>query len=123
MAWFDFSAGKNGNIFDFLMETDGLSFPEAVERLARDAGLALPLASPEAEAEEKARASLHEVLARAASYFSARLAGDKEARPARTSPAGGLTRSCKAGFAWATPCPKNMPCGIISPARASQRKR
>jgi DNA primase len=75
MAWFDFSAGKNGNIFDFLMETEGLSFPEAVERLAHDAGLALPLASPEAEAKGKARASLHEVLARAASYFSARLAG------------------------------------------------
>ena len=75
MAWFDFSAGKNGNIFDFVMETEGLSFPDAVERLARDAGLALPQASPEAEAEEKTRASLHEVLARAASYFSARLAG------------------------------------------------
>jgi len=75
MAWFDFSAGKNGNIFDFMMETEGLSFAEAVERLAHDAGLALPLASPEAEAQEKARASLHEVLARAASYFSARLAG------------------------------------------------
>jgi DNA primase len=75
MAWFDFSAGKNGNIFDFVMETEGLSFPGAVERLAHDAGLALPQASPEAEAHEKARASLHEVLMRAASYFSARLAG------------------------------------------------
>src|SRR6202049_5351386 len=42
MAWFDFSAGKNGNIFDFVMETEGLSFPDAVERLAREAGLALP---------------------------------------------------------------------------------
>ncbi|MGA7384554.1 MAG: DNA primase [Methylocella sp.] len=75
MAWFDFSAGKNGNIFDFVMETEGLSFPDAVERLARDAGLALPRVSPEAAAQEKARASLHEVLARAQSYFSARLAG------------------------------------------------
>ena len=75
MAWFDFSAGKNGNIFDFVMETEGLSFPDAVERLARDAGLALPQASPEAEAQEKTRTNLHEVLARAASYFSARLAG------------------------------------------------
>jgi DNA primase len=75
MAWFDFSAGKNGNIFDFVMETERLSFPDAVERLAHDAGLALPQASPEAEAQEKARASLHEVLARTASYFSARLAG------------------------------------------------
>ena len=30
MAWFDLSAGKNGNIFDFVMETVGLTFPEAV---------------------------------------------------------------------------------------------
>ena len=74
MAWFDLSAGKNGNIFDFLMETEGLSFPEAVKRLAHEAGLALPEASPEAQAREKARASLYEVLALAASYFSARLA-------------------------------------------------
>src|SRR5882724_4175218 len=62
MAWFDHSAGKNGNIFDFLMATEGLSFPEAVKRLAHDAGLALPPVSPEAEAQEKARASLYEVL-------------------------------------------------------------
>jgi DNA primase len=87
MAWFDFSAGKNGNIFDFVMETEGLSFPDAVERLARVAGLALPRVSPEAEAEEKARASLHEVLARATSYFSARLAG-RDGRTARAYLAG-----------------------------------
>jgi len=75
MAWFDHSAGKNGNIFDFLMETEGLSFPEAVKRLAHDAGLALPRVSPEAVAQEKARASLYEVLALAASYFSMQLTG------------------------------------------------
>ena len=46
MAWFDLSAGKNGNIFDFLMETEGLSFPEAVERLAQEAGVPLPRATP-----------------------------------------------------------------------------
>ena len=34
MAWFDFSSSKNGSIFDFVMMTEGLSFPEAVERLA-----------------------------------------------------------------------------------------
>src|SRR6186713_348796 len=45
MAWFDFSSGKNGNIFDFLMMTEGLSFPEAVERLAGEAGLPLPTIS------------------------------------------------------------------------------
>src|ERR1700749_5248923 len=41
-AWFDFSSGKNGNIFDFLMLTEGVSFPEAVERLPGGAGVALP---------------------------------------------------------------------------------
>jgi len=37
--WLDLSSGKNGNIFDFLMPTEGLSFPEAVERLAAQAVL------------------------------------------------------------------------------------
>ncbi len=87
MAWFDHSAGKNGNIFDFLMETEGLSFPEAVKQLAHEAGLALPRVSPEAEAEEKARASLHEVLALAASYFCTQLAG-REGSAARAYLAG-----------------------------------
>src|SRR5580704_10275633 len=103
MAWFDFSAGKNGNIFDFVMETEGLSFPDAVARLAHDAGLALPRVSPEAEAEEKAHASLHEALARAASYFSARLAGG-EGRAARAYLAGrgidpGLQGRFRLGYA------------------------
>ena len=35
-AWFDFSSGKNGSIFDFIMMTEGVGFPEAVERLAGD---------------------------------------------------------------------------------------
>jgi DNA primase len=75
MAWFDHSAGKNGNIFDFVMETEGLSFPEAVARLAEQAGIALPRISPEAEAREKERASLYDVLELAAKYFAAELAG------------------------------------------------
>src|SRR5262245_14067067 len=50
MAWFDFSSGKNGNIFDFVMLTEGVSFPEAVERLANQAGMPLPKVSPGEEA-------------------------------------------------------------------------
>ena len=34
----DFSSGKHGDIFTFVMETEGLSFSEAVERLAGEAG-------------------------------------------------------------------------------------
>src|SRR5690349_15758538 len=48
----DFSSGKHGNIFDFLMETEGVTFPEAVERLAQMAGVALPVVSREAQARE-----------------------------------------------------------------------
>src|SRR5438105_15847918 len=72
--WFDFSAGKNGNIFDFLMLTEGLSFPEAVEKLAEQAGLALPKLSGEETAREERRKTLHEIIELAAKFFEASLA-------------------------------------------------
>ena len=72
-AWFDFSSHKNGNIFDFLMETEGVSFPEAVERLANMAGVALPKYSKEEEARDEKRKSLHEVMELAAKFFEATL--------------------------------------------------
>jgi DNA primase len=72
-AWFDFSSGKNGNIFDFLMQTEGVSFPEAVERLASMAGVALPRFTPEAEAREERRKTLHDVVEIAAKFFEATL--------------------------------------------------
>ena len=71
MAWFDFSSGKNGNIFDFLMQTEGLSFPEAVERLAAEAGLPLPKQTGADEAQERHRASLQDALAAATAFFEA----------------------------------------------------
>lgn len=40
--WFDFSSGKNGNAIGFLMEYDRLSFIDAVEELAKRAGLTVP---------------------------------------------------------------------------------
>src|ERR1700754_1842139 len=58
-AWFDFSSGKNGNIFDFVMQTEGVSFPEAVERLASMAGGPLPRSNPQFEAIEAKRKSLY----------------------------------------------------------------
>jgi DNA primase len=67
--WFDFSSGKNGNIFDFLMLTEGVSFPEAVERLAQQAGLPLPKSSREDELREQRRKTLHQVLEAAARFF------------------------------------------------------
>jgi DNA primase len=65
----DFSSGKHGDIFDFVAETEGLTFPEAVERLAGMAGLMLPQSSPQDVQREKRRAGLGEVMEMAASFF------------------------------------------------------
>ena len=70
----DFSSGKHGNIFDFVMETEGVGFIEAVERLAGMAGLALPAATPEAERHEQRRKTLHDVMELAAKFFADTLA-------------------------------------------------
>ena len=74
MAWFDFSSGKNGSIFDFVMMTEGLTFPEAVERLAAQAGIPLPRISPAEEARDERRKTLHDIVELAAKFFEATLA-------------------------------------------------
>ncbi|MBI5128581.1 MAG: DNA primase [Rhodopseudomonas palustris] len=79
-AWFDFSSGKNGSIFDFVMQTDGVDFPEAVERLAAMAGLPLPAATPDAARQEQRRRSLYDVMELAAVYFADNLASRAGAR-------------------------------------------
>jgi DNA primase len=78
--WHDFSSSKHGDIFTFTMEIDGLTFPEAVERLASLAGLAMPAMSREAEVAERRRRTLHEVVALATKFFEATLASRAGAR-------------------------------------------
>ena len=70
----DFSSGKHGNIFDFVMETEGCSFPEAVERLAGMVGMALPVSTPDAARQEKHRKTLNDVMELAAKFFTDTLA-------------------------------------------------
>src|SRR6185437_15957127 len=76
----DFSTGKHGNIFDFVMETEGVSFPEAVERLASMAGLALPAVTPDAARHEQRRKTLHDVMELAATFFADTLASRNGAK-------------------------------------------
>ena len=81
----DFSTGKHGNIFDFIMETEGVSFPEAVERLASMAGLPLPRNSREDEQREQRQKSLFEVMEFATKFFEQNLASrSRRARRAVT---------------------------------------
>jgi DNA primase len=70
----DFSSGKHGDIITFLMETEGVSFTEAVERLAAMAGVPLPAATPDAARHEQRRKTLHDVMELAAKFFTETLA-------------------------------------------------
>jgi DNA primase len=76
----DFSSGRHGDIFDFVKDTEGVTFPEAVERLAAMAGLAVPKMSEEAEAQEHRRRTLHDIIELAAKFFEATLAARAGAR-------------------------------------------
>ena len=76
----DFSSGKHGDIISFLMETEGLGFTEAVERLAAMAGLPLPAASPDAARHEARRKTLHDVMELAAKFFADTLASRNGAK-------------------------------------------
>jgi DNA primase len=69
----DFSSGKHGDLISFLQETERLSFVEAVERLAGEAGLALPEPDPEVQAQEKRRQGLADWVETAAAWFEAEL--------------------------------------------------
>ena len=69
-----FGCGAHGSAFDFVMQTEGLGFVEAVERLAGEAGLAMPARDPRAEERQKRDETLYPVLKGAAEWFEAQLA-------------------------------------------------
>ncbi len=74
-----FSSGKHGDAITFLMETESLTFQEAVARLAEDMGMELPKASfqdsHEARTKQAQRVTLYGVMQQAAVVFAAQLTG------------------------------------------------
>ena len=97
-SFFDFSSGKNGDIFKFVMETEGLSFPEAVEKLAAEAGVTLPKITHEAQVQEERRKGLHEVVELAARFFEAELLGDRGGSARRYLASRGLDGEARTRF-------------------------
>ncbi len=77
-----FSSGMGGDVISFVMETERLSFMEAVEKLAEEAGMSLPKATPESQAQYDKRQRLQAACETAASYYEAclREPGGREAR-------------------------------------------
>ncbi len=76
----DFSSGKHGDIFGFVMETEGVTFPEAVERLAGLAGVPMPKLDKAEEAREEKRKTLHDIVDLAAKFFETTLAARNGAK-------------------------------------------
>ena len=97
-SFFDFSSGKNGDIFKFVMETEGLSFPEAVEKLAAEAGVMLPRITQEAQVQEEKRKGLHEVVELAAKFFEAELMAERGGPARRYLASRGLDGEARTRF-------------------------
>lgn len=76
----DFSSNKHGDIISFVMETEGVGFPEAVERLASMAGMQLPAVTPDAARHEQRRKTLYDVMDLAAKFFADTLASRNGAK-------------------------------------------
>ncbi len=75
-----FGCKASGDIFTFLVEKEGVSFPEAVERLAQEAGLPMPQVSEADVQREEQRASLYDIMEIAAKFFEAELQSARGAK-------------------------------------------
>jgi len=71
-----FATGEHGDIFTFLMKTEGLSFPEAVQQLAGEAGVDLPKPTAQDEAREAERDRLLRLTETACAWFQDQLRGN-----------------------------------------------
>ena len=70
-----FGCGVGGDVLKFVMEIDGLTFPEALKTLAESHGIPMPKRSEYGDADSKLRAALFEIHAIAAQTFQANLRG------------------------------------------------
>lgn len=68
-----FGCGAHGDVIGFVMRSENLSFPEAIERLADEAGVAVPVMSPAEREVARRQASLYQVMEAACAFFESNL--------------------------------------------------
>ncbi|TKB38005.1 MAG: DNA primase, partial [Mesorhizobium sp.] len=93
-----FGCSVSGDHFKFLTELDGMSFPEAVERIAEMAGVPMPVRDAQEEKREKERASLTDVMEMATVFFQERLQGPEGAKARAYLRDRGLTPATQQSF-------------------------
>ncbi len=77
--WHCFGCGLGGDIFSFVMQRDGLTFPEALRQLATRAGVEI---DERTKREDARRARLRQVLETTVAFYHAVLTGSKAGEPA-----------------------------------------
>src|SRR5882672_5663821 len=75
--WHDFSSGRGGNMFSFVMEMEGLDFKGALELLARKAGIDLDQYQGRTSSNTKLKERLHEANERAARFYQVQFSKNK----------------------------------------------
>lgn len=93
-----FGCSVSGDHFKFLTELDGMSFPEAVEKIAEMAGVPMPVRDAQEERREKERASLTDVMEMATVFFQERLQGAEGAKARAYLRDRGLTPATQQSF-------------------------
>ncbi len=101
--YYCFGCHQGGDIFKFLMQAERLSFPEAVERLARRYGVKLPPASPEARRRSQQSDRIRSLLEEAQAFFVDQLVESQGAAARRELERRGFEPSYwqDFGFGWA----------------------
>jgi len=77
--WHDFSSGKGGDMFSFVMEMEGVDFVGSLELLARKAGIDMSKYARGSGQTVKLKQRMREALSLAAKYYHASLAKNKTA--------------------------------------------
>mgnify|MGYP001385991926 CR=1 FL=1 len=93
-----FGCGAHGDVIGFVMRDEGLAFPEAVEKLAGEAGLEIPKETPQDHARAEEQLSLYAVLEAAANFFKSELRADSGAAASMYLKGRGLKPETIEGF-------------------------
>lgn len=75
--WHDFSSGKGGNMFSFVMEVEGLEFKGALELLARKAGIDIEQYRTTRRPGGPSKERLHELLELASKFYQVQFSKHK----------------------------------------------
>ncbi len=102
-VYYCFGCHAKGNVFRFVQDAENVSFMEAVETLAREAGMQMPKPDPEAQQKADRRTQLAEVMEQAVQHYRLKLragsgAAARDYLAGRGLPDGALTR-WEIGFA------------------------